>query len=245
MPAARSSTSRCPSRLPSPGSATPSRWLARLRAPSVTTGGPRRSPGGSSTRPSRALAKGVSTIPATPEAWAARLDELAAHARTLADVAAALTAERGEGQDGELVAWARGGARGGRQPPAGPRAPPAASDRQAPSRTVAELSDPPDRQPGERVPGRGGARPPTPGDCRPGAAALPGDGLQLPVRPDPQALLDRVPGPGRHARPELLRPPRLRGPARQLPRDRQGRRPARPLVPARPRPDARRVAARR
>ncbi len=97
------------------------------------------------------LAKGVLTIPATPEAWAARLDELAAHARTLADVAAALTAERGEGQDGELVAWARA-ARGAvdshRQdlallqplPPAGAFP------------TVAELSDPPDRQPGEGSP---------------------------------------------------------------------------------------------
>jgi cyclic beta-1,2-glucan synthetase len=42
-------------------------------------------------------------IPATAEAWAARLGELSAYARTLADVAAALTAERGEGADGELV----------------------------------------------------------------------------------------------------------------------------------------------
>jgi cyclic beta-1,2-glucan synthetase len=45
-------------------------------------------------------------VPATPEAWAARLGELSAHARTLSDVAAALTAERGEGADGELVTWA-------------------------------------------------------------------------------------------------------------------------------------------
>ncbi len=45
-------------------------------------------------------------VPTTPEAWATRLGELAAHARTLSDVAAALTAERGEGADGELVAWA-------------------------------------------------------------------------------------------------------------------------------------------
>ena len=40
------------------------------------------------------------------------------------------------------------------------------------------------------------------------------------------------------ARPELLRPARLRGAARQLRRDRQGRRPGPPLVPARPRGDA-------
>ncbi|MDP2350154.1 MAG: glycosyl transferase, partial [Chloroflexota bacterium] len=45
-------------------------------------------------------------VPATPEAWAARLGELSEHGRTLSDVAAALTAERGEGADGELVTWA-------------------------------------------------------------------------------------------------------------------------------------------
>ncbi len=45
-------------------------------------------------------------VPATPEAWAARLDELAAYARTLSDVATALTAERGDGAEGELVTWA-------------------------------------------------------------------------------------------------------------------------------------------
>ena len=45
-------------------------------------------------------------VPVTPEAWADRLGELAAHARTLSDVAAAITAERGEGADGELVTWA-------------------------------------------------------------------------------------------------------------------------------------------
>ncbi len=44
--------------------------------------------------------------PATPAAWAALLGELSTHARTLSDVATALTAERGEGADGELVTWA-------------------------------------------------------------------------------------------------------------------------------------------
>jgi cyclic beta-1,2-glucan synthetase len=44
--------------------------------------------------------------PATPEAWAAHLGELSAHARTLSDVAAAFTTERGEGAESELVAWA-------------------------------------------------------------------------------------------------------------------------------------------
>jgi cyclic beta-1,2-glucan synthetase len=45
-------------------------------------------------------------VPETPEAWAARLAGLGAHARTLSDVAAALTAERGDGADVELVTWA-------------------------------------------------------------------------------------------------------------------------------------------
>ena len=45
-------------------------------------------------------------VPETPASWAALLDELSAHARTLSDVAAALTAERGEGAESELVSWA-------------------------------------------------------------------------------------------------------------------------------------------
>ena len=47
-----------------------------------------------------------SDVPATPEAWAARLAELSAFGRTLSDVAAALTAERREAPDGELTTWA-------------------------------------------------------------------------------------------------------------------------------------------
>ncbi|HEU6439071.1 MAG TPA: glucoamylase family protein, partial [Terriglobales bacterium] len=42
-------------------------------------------------------------VPATPELWAARLGQLSTHVRTLSDVVATLTAERGEGPDGELV----------------------------------------------------------------------------------------------------------------------------------------------
>ncbi len=45
-------------------------------------------------------------VPETPEAWVARLSELSAQVRTLSDVATALTADRGEPSDGELVAWA-------------------------------------------------------------------------------------------------------------------------------------------
>ena len=47
-----------------------------------------------------------SVVPATPAAWAVHLGELSAHARTLSDVVVALTAERGEGAEGELVTWA-------------------------------------------------------------------------------------------------------------------------------------------
>ena len=45
-------------------------------------------------------------LPATPAAWRARLTALTAYARTLSDVVTALTAERGEGADSELVDWA-------------------------------------------------------------------------------------------------------------------------------------------
>jgi cyclic beta-1,2-glucan synthetase len=95
------------------------------------------------------LPEGAGAVaPATPEAWAARLGELAAHARTLADVAAALTAERGEGADGELVTWAEAArlAVGSHvrdlvllQPPRP----------ETPFQTIAELSDPPDREAGD------------------------------------------------------------------------------------------------
>jgi cyclic beta-1,2-glucan synthetase len=45
-------------------------------------------------------------VPASPAGWAAGLEALSVHAGTLSDIAAALTAERGDGADGELVAWA-------------------------------------------------------------------------------------------------------------------------------------------
>ena len=61
------------------------------------------------------------------------------------------------------------------------------------------------------------------------------DGVRLPARPRAQAAVDRLSGDRRRARPELLRSPRVRGAARELHRDRQGRRPGPPLVPSRPR----------
>ena len=90
-------------------------------------------------------------VPSTPEAWAARLGELSAHARTLSDVAAALTAERGEGAEGELVTWAEAARLAVSshvrdlallQLPAHGTAFP----------TIAELSDPPVRETGDGSP---------------------------------------------------------------------------------------------
>jgi len=87
-------------------------------------------------------------VPATPELWAARLGELSAHARTLSDVVAALTAERGEGPEGELATWAEAARLTVSshvrdlallQPPLDVTAFP----------TIAELSDPPVRETGD------------------------------------------------------------------------------------------------
>ena len=44
--------------------------------------------------------------PTSPEAWAGRLAQLSVYSQTLSDIAAALTAERGEAPDGDLVTWA-------------------------------------------------------------------------------------------------------------------------------------------
>ena len=44
-------------------------------------------------------------LPSGPQDWSARLAQLDAQARTLSDVTAALTAERGDGVDGELIVW--------------------------------------------------------------------------------------------------------------------------------------------
>ena len=88
-------------------------------------------------------------VPWTPEAWAARLVELSACARTLSDVAAALTAERGDGLEGELVPWAdaaRLAVEGHVRDLALLRSSPLATTTFP---TIAELSDPPVREPGD------------------------------------------------------------------------------------------------
>ncbi len=48
----------------------------------------------------------TATVPATSEAWVTLLAELSSRTRTLSDVAAAITAERGDGPESELVTWA-------------------------------------------------------------------------------------------------------------------------------------------
>ena len=116
---------------------------------------------------------GPATIaPPTAEAWAARLGQLSVQARTLSDVAAALTAERGDVAGGELVTWADGvrlavdsHARDlslFQGQPAAAALPTAAARRAAAALpaaaaaaafpTIAQLSDPPDAAPGAGSP---------------------------------------------------------------------------------------------
>jgi cyclic beta-1,2-glucan synthetase len=55
-----------------------------------------------------ALTAALTPVPSTPGDWVVRLTELDARARTMADIARTLTAERGDSAEGELVAWAEG-----------------------------------------------------------------------------------------------------------------------------------------
>ncbi|MGZ4792540.1 MAG: glucoamylase family protein, partial [Ilumatobacteraceae bacterium] len=52
------------------------------------------------------LPDGADAVPATPEAWSARLAELSTYTHTLSDVATTLSAQHGDGPDSELVTWA-------------------------------------------------------------------------------------------------------------------------------------------
>jgi hypothetical protein len=54
----------------------------------------------------RALAAALREPPTSPAAWAARLRQLAVLADTLVDIARTLTAERGDGEHADLLAWA-------------------------------------------------------------------------------------------------------------------------------------------
>ena len=89
----------------------------------------------------------AAAAPSTPELWRAHLAELSANAQTLSDVAAALTAERGEGSSGELVAWAEAVRLSvGSHVRDLALLQPAASAAAFP--TIAELADPPDGEAG-------------------------------------------------------------------------------------------------
>ena len=90
-------------------------------------------------------------VPTTPGVWAARLGELSAHARTLSDVAAALTAERGEGAESDLVTWADANWRAVTSHGRDLALLHATSDGSA-FPTIAELADRPVREPGEGSP---------------------------------------------------------------------------------------------
>jgi cyclic beta-1,2-glucan synthetase len=83
--------------------------VALAREAAATIGDDRRSQAVSRRHLEEALdliAGPVAVVPATPGLWASHLTELAASSRTLEDVVAAFAAERGEGSDGELSAWA-------------------------------------------------------------------------------------------------------------------------------------------
>ena len=143
-----------------------------------------------------------------PSALAARLDELARHAETAVDVARTLAAERRDDASAEALAWAESVAASIRGHGARSRA---AARRRRLARSRATSLQP----------------------RRPRLANVRRDGVRLPVRPESSAALDRLPLERRHARPELLRPARLRSAARELRRDREGRRAGSSLVPAR------------
>ena len=141
--------------------------------------------------------------------FALRLAELAPHAATVTDIARTLAEERGSEASAELLVWAEATQR----TIASQRRDLAADSESAARALVQRLTALEDaaRTLAER------------------------DGLPLPLRSRAQAPVDRLPGRGRKPRPELLRPAGVGGAARELPGDRQGRRPGEALVPARAR----------
>ena len=245
----------------------------------------------------QALAAALREPPTSPAAWAARLRQLAVLADTLVDIARTLTAERGDGEHADLLAWAEATraaiashervvltlmpwaphlaaalAPFATAPPEaitaigvllssspGPAA--LADHAEVAARELAALRD-------ARLRDTSGAR----GRHRarrrdhrgahgvlrrvPGARRSPRgrdharegdvrrDAVRLPLRCHAQDLLDRLPHHGRHPRSQRVRPPRLRGAADQLHRDRQGRRRRLALVSSRPSHDAGRARRR-
>ena len=92
-------------------------------------------------------AEATAVVPETPGAWAIRLGDLSSSTRTLSDVASAFTAERGEGAESELVTWAEA-ARRAASSHARDLALIANAPQDSPFPTIAELADPPVREPG-------------------------------------------------------------------------------------------------
>ena len=90
---------------------------------------------------------------------------------------------------------------------------------------------------------RGRTRGPSPRDRGAGLRLRHGSGFPLPVRRRAEAVLHRLPAGHARAGRVVLRSARVRGPARELRRHRQERRPGRALVPARPDADLRRGGA--
>ncbi len=95
---------------------------------------------------------GSHAVPATPAAWAKRLDELSTYSRTLSDVATALIAQHGDGPDSELVTWAertRLAVASHLRDLVVYQSPPETTS----FATLGELCDPPDRPSGDGPPG--------------------------------------------------------------------------------------------
>jgi cyclic beta-1,2-glucan synthetase len=148
---------------------------------------------------------------AAPEALVARLAQAAPLAATMLDIASTLARERGDDAGAEVLLWAQAtvaAIESHRRD--------RCADRQRRTRAETAL--------------RGA------GDER----AIHGhrDGLRLSARSGPQAARNRLSRRGGRARPELLRPARLRGAPGELRRDREGRRRVAALVPARAGRDA-------
>jgi len=158
-------------------------------------------------------------MPATPAAWGPRLEAIAHGLHAVVDVARALAREQQQGADAaawaEALAWAEL-AQGSAE----------SHQRDLPADAAAGLL--PSASLVHRLEGISPLRH---RDVR-------RHGLQLPLRPGAEAVLDRLPGGHRRARRRLLRPARLRGAPGQLPRHRQGGGAGGALVPARPRADA-------
>ena len=108
MRARARSTVRCSIPTPSPASRTRScssreAASALARRPSA----PRRSRSAISTRAARRWPPTLREPPTSPADWAARLRQLAGQADALVDIARTLTAERGDGEDADVLVWAQ------------------------------------------------------------------------------------------------------------------------------------------